>query len=129
MKLKDKIILITDSMRAKYLPEGESELGGQKVFVKNGELVDFDAIAEGDSVLSAKVNSVAAELALLQETVLRDMVALDTILKQDLTDKFNAALDVLRDARVLVYVQTSDRVVDNVVACGLNKQVGFDYNK
>lgn len=36
-KPKDKLILITDSMRAKYLPDGESELGGQKVLVKNGE--------------------------------------------------------------------------------------------
>lgn len=36
-KPKDKVILITDSMRAKHLPDGESELGGQKVFVKNGE--------------------------------------------------------------------------------------------
>lgn len=33
----DKISLITDAMRAKGLPDGESELGGQKVFVKNGE--------------------------------------------------------------------------------------------
>lgn len=31
----DGIVLITDSMRAKGLPEGESELGGQKVFVKD----------------------------------------------------------------------------------------------
>ncbi len=36
-KGKDKIIFITDSMRAKYLKDGESELGGQKVFIKNGE--------------------------------------------------------------------------------------------
>lgn len=36
-KPKDKLILITDSMRAKYLPDGESELGGQQVFVKGGE--------------------------------------------------------------------------------------------
>ncbi len=36
-KPKDKLILITDSMRAKHLPDGESELGGQKVFVKEGE--------------------------------------------------------------------------------------------
>lgn len=33
----DKLILITDAMRAKGLPDGESELGGQKVFVKDGE--------------------------------------------------------------------------------------------
>lgn len=31
------LLLITDSMRAKGLPNGESELGGQKVFVKDNE--------------------------------------------------------------------------------------------
>ncbi len=36
-KPQDKLILITDAMRAKGLPDGESELGGQKVFVKGGE--------------------------------------------------------------------------------------------
>jgi len=34
----ENMILITDSMRAKYLPDGgESELGGQTVYVKNNE--------------------------------------------------------------------------------------------
>ena len=36
-KPADKVILITDSMRAKGLPDGISELGGQTVYVKNGE--------------------------------------------------------------------------------------------
>jgi N-acetylglucosamine-6-phosphate deacetylase len=36
-KPHDKLVLITDAMRAKGLADGESELGGQKVFVKNGE--------------------------------------------------------------------------------------------
>lgn len=36
-KHTDRISLITDAMRAKGIPDGESELGGQKVFVKNGE--------------------------------------------------------------------------------------------
>lgn len=36
-KPHDKFVLITDSMRAKHLPDGVSELGGQEVFVKNGE--------------------------------------------------------------------------------------------
>ncbi|MBR6736912.1 MAG: N-acetylglucosamine-6-phosphate deacetylase [Clostridia bacterium] len=41
-KPEDKVVLITDSMRAKHMPDGESELGGQLVIVKNGEarLVD-----------------------------------------------------------------------------------------
>ncbi len=36
-KPHDKVTLITDSMRAKHLDDGISELGGQKVIVKNGE--------------------------------------------------------------------------------------------
>ena len=36
-KPKDKVVLITDAIRAKGLSDGESELGGQKVYVKNGE--------------------------------------------------------------------------------------------
>lgn len=35
-KGKDNITLVTDSMRAKNLPNGLSELGGQKVIVKDG---------------------------------------------------------------------------------------------
>lgn len=33
----DHLVLITDSMRAKWLEEGVSELGGQKVYIKNNE--------------------------------------------------------------------------------------------
>ena len=36
-KPHDKVILITDAMRAKGLEDGISELGGQTVYVKNGE--------------------------------------------------------------------------------------------
>jgi N-acetylglucosamine-6-phosphate deacetylase len=36
-KPEDKFTLITDAMRAKHMPDGVSELGGQVVIVKNGE--------------------------------------------------------------------------------------------
>ena len=36
-KPKGKVTLITDAMRAKGCPDGVSELGGQTVYVKNGE--------------------------------------------------------------------------------------------
>ena len=35
-KGKEKIVLITDAMRAKHMPDGEYSLGGQPVFVKDG---------------------------------------------------------------------------------------------
>lgn len=50
-KPKGKLTLITDAMRAKGLPDGESELGGQKVFVKNGEARLADGTLAG-SVLT-----------------------------------------------------------------------------
>ena len=36
VKGSDEIVLVTDSMRAKGMPEGKSELGGQVVYVKDG---------------------------------------------------------------------------------------------
>ena len=36
-KPTEKLTLVTDAMRAKHMPDGEWELGGQAVFVKNGE--------------------------------------------------------------------------------------------
>ena len=53
-KPKDKIILITDAMRAKGLPDGVSELGGQKVFVKDGQARLSDNTLAG-SVLKMNV--------------------------------------------------------------------------
>ncbi|MBO7187075.1 MAG: N-acetylglucosamine-6-phosphate deacetylase [Clostridia bacterium] len=44
---KDKLILVTDSMRAKNIGDGESELGGQKVYVKNGEARLIDGTLAG----------------------------------------------------------------------------------
>ena len=46
-KPADKVTLITDAMRAKGMPDGESELGGQKVFVKNGEARLIDGTLAG----------------------------------------------------------------------------------
>ncbi len=48
------LVLITDAMRAKGLPDGESELGGQKVFVSNGEARLADGTLAG-SVLRMNV--------------------------------------------------------------------------
>ncbi len=49
-KSKDKVILITDAMRQKGLPDGISELGGQKVIVKNGEARLEDGTLAGSTL-------------------------------------------------------------------------------
>lgn len=46
-KPKDKIILITDAMRAKGLCDGEYDLGGQNVFVKGGKAQLSDGTLAG----------------------------------------------------------------------------------
>lgn len=51
VKGPDRIEVITDSMRAKGLPDGESELGGQKVLVKNNQARLVDGTLAG-SVLT-----------------------------------------------------------------------------
>ena len=53
-KPHDKLTLITDAMRAKHMPDGESELGGQLVIVKNGEARLVDGTLAG-SVLKMNV--------------------------------------------------------------------------
>lgn len=53
-KPSDKLTLITDAMRAKGMPDGESELGGQLVIVKNGEARLKDGTLAG-SVLKMNV--------------------------------------------------------------------------
>ena len=50
----ENVILTTDAIRAKGLGDGESELGGQKVYVKNGEARLADGTLAG-SVLSMNV--------------------------------------------------------------------------
>ncbi len=50
-KPKDGVILVTDAMRQKGLTDGESELGGQTVIVKNGEARLLDGTLAG-SVLT-----------------------------------------------------------------------------
>ena len=53
-KPHEKVILITDAMRAKGMPDGLSELGGQQVIVKDGEARLTDGTLAG-SVLKMNV--------------------------------------------------------------------------
>ena len=50
-KGKDKLIAITDGIEAKHLPDGEYQLGGQPVYVKNGEARLIDGTLAGSTLL------------------------------------------------------------------------------
>lgn len=70
------VTLITDAMRAKTMPDGESELGGQKVFVKNGQARLCDGTLAG-SVL--KMNEAVRNLVTRCGVSLTDAVDFATI--------------------------------------------------
>ncbi len=70
-KPHDKFTLITDSMRAKHLSDGISELGGQEVIVKNGEARLKDGTLAG-SIL--KMNDAVKNLVLKCDVQFTDAV-------------------------------------------------------
>ena len=47
--LGDKVVLISDSMKATGLPDGQYNLGGQKVFVKNSKATLEDGVLAGSA--------------------------------------------------------------------------------
>ena len=75
-KPKGKLTLITDAMRAKHMPDGESELGGQLVIVKNGEARLKDGTLAG-SVL--KMNNAVKNVVTLCGVPFTDAVDLATV--------------------------------------------------
>ncbi len=50
-KGKDKLIAVTDGIEAKHLPDGQYQLGGQPVYVKNNEARLIDGTLAGSTLL------------------------------------------------------------------------------
>lgn len=76
LKDLDHAVLITDSMRAKWLPDGESELGGQKVFVSDGKATLEDDTLAG-SIL--KLNQGVKHVMKFANLTLPEVVKLVTM--------------------------------------------------
>ena len=75
-KPHDKFTLVTDSMRAKHLPDGLSELGGQEVIVKNGEARLRNGALAGSTL---KMNVAIKNLVLSCDVPYTDAVDFATI--------------------------------------------------
>lgn len=76
LKDLDHAVLITDSMRAKWLPDGESELGGQKVFVSDVKATLEDGTLAG-SIL--KLNQGVKHVMKFANLTLPEVVKLVTM--------------------------------------------------
>lgn len=76
LKGRDGIILVTDSLRAAMLEDGESELGGQQVFVTNGQARLADGTLAGST---AVMNEVVLNFLLNTGAPLPDVIAMATI--------------------------------------------------
>lgn len=67
-----KMVLVTDAMRAKHMPDGISELGGQVVIVKNGEArLENGALAGSVLPMNVAVKNVMRFLNLPLEEVVK----------------------------------------------------------
>lgn len=84
------ILLITDSMRACLLGDGESELGGQKVFVKNGKATLADGSLAGSTLTlnKAVANFKANTGAPLEEVI--SMVTLNPAEELGIDDRLGS---------------------------------------
>src|SRR5699024_5953815 len=73
----DKIILITDSMRAKWLPPGEYELGGQAVNVSE----DRATLVEGDSLAGSILKMIdgVKNMLSLDGVTIRDIITMASV--------------------------------------------------
>lgn len=77
VKPEDKLILVTDAMRAKHLGEGLSELGGQTVMVKNGEARLSDGTLAGSVLTMEKAVWNAHQIVGLELTKAVDLATIN----------------------------------------------------
>lgn len=76
LKGKDKLTLVTDAMEAKWLPDGEYELGGQKVYVKGKEARLTNGTLAG-SVL--KMNEAVGNMHDFLDATLEDIIYMASV--------------------------------------------------
>lgn len=85
-----KMVLITDAMRAKHMPDGVSELGGQVVIVKNGEArLENGALAGSVLPMNVAVKNVMKFLGLSLEEVVK-MASINPAKNLGLDDKLGS---------------------------------------
>lgn len=86
----DKVTLITDAMRAKQMPDGEYELGGQPVIVKNGEARLINGTLAGSVLkMNDAVKNVVTKVG-IEFTKVIDMATINPARHLKLDDKIGS---------------------------------------
>lgn len=115
IKGKDKVVLITDSMRAGCMKDGVSELGGQKVIVKNNSARLEDGTLAGSILtLNQAVKNIMENTNLkIYEAVL--MVSLNAA-KEINIDRKKGSIEIGKDADITIF--DADFCVKRTIAYG-----------
>jgi N-acetylglucosamine-6-phosphate deacetylase len=107
VKHKDKMVLITDSMRAGCMKGGIYELGAQKVIVKNGAAKLEDGTLAG-SVLT--LNKAVKNMLKHSELEIYEAVAMASLIPAKVInmDNTKGSLDVGKDADIVIFDEDID---------------------
>ncbi|WP_373899532.1 N-acetylglucosamine-6-phosphate deacetylase [Haloimpatiens sp. FM7315] len=102
VKGKEKIVLITDSMRAGNLEDGNYELGGQKVVVKDNSARLVDGTLAG-SILT--LNNAVKNMFLKTSIKIQDAVAMATINPARVlkVDNKKGSLKIGKDSDIVIF--------------------------
>ncbi len=101
LKGKEGILLITDSMRAKCLRNGQSELGGQDVFVNHGKAVLKDGTLAGSILkMNQAVNNIQAYTGCSLEEAI-EMASVNPAKQLGIFDR-KGSINVGKDADIVI---------------------------
>jgi N-acetylglucosamine-6-phosphate deacetylase len=107
IKGTDKLILITDSMRAGCLKEGISDLGGQKVIVKNNSARLEDGTLAGSILTLNKALENLVKCTSLEIYEVVAMVTLNAAKDIGISDK-KGSLELGKDADITIFDENFD---------------------
>lgn len=102
IKGKDKVVLITDSMRAGCMKDGEYDLGGQKVIVKDNSARLEDGVLAGSVLTLNKAVCNIKNNTNLKINEVINMVSLNPAREIKL-DKYKGSLEVNKDADIVIF--------------------------
>lgn len=113
--MPDRVVLISDSMSAAGMPNGEYELGGQKVFVKDKKAVLVDGTIAGSSTNLMDCMRKAVEFGIPLTTAIKSASYIPA--KAIGMDKKIGVLDINRDADIIV--MDRDLIIEQIYFKGV----------